>query len=134
MMATAARIAVAYTFVVSVDRTRVLLVKNTDGWSLPGGACLPDESLADAAVRETREETGLSVQVSHVVLVSERITDVHDLFVTFSAQVTAGSIRLPSQDEISAVEWIEFDKAQQLMVVDGKSEAGSNLLREWSAA
>lgn len=45
-------------------RGRVLLVKHSYGmqnWELPGGAAESEESVADTAVREVREETGLRV-------------------------------------------------------------------------
>lgn len=44
---------------------RVLLVKHMYGklnWELPGGGAEPNESAAETAVREVREETGLVVQ------------------------------------------------------------------------
>jgi 8-oxo-dGTP pyrophosphatase MutT (NUDIX family) len=46
--------------VVDADR-RLLLVRDagTGLWATPGGAVDPDESPADAAVREMWEETGL---------------------------------------------------------------------------
>ena len=42
----------------------ILLVRQRDGdvWSTPGGAIEPDESPVDAVIRETLEETGLSVE------------------------------------------------------------------------
>jgi 8-oxo-dGTP pyrophosphatase MutT (NUDIX family) len=42
----------------------ILLVRQREGdvWSTPGGAIEPDESPADAVVRETWEETGLLVK------------------------------------------------------------------------
>jgi 8-oxo-dGTP pyrophosphatase MutT (NUDIX family) len=44
--------------------SEILLVHQRDGniWSTPGGAIEPDETPADAVVRETWEETGLLVQ------------------------------------------------------------------------
>jgi 8-oxo-dGTP pyrophosphatase MutT (NUDIX family) len=44
----------------------VLLIRRTDNgnWALPGGAIEMTESVADAAVRETFEETGIQVEVT----------------------------------------------------------------------
>ena len=46
------------------DQGRVLLARhaNDNVWMAPGGALDPDESPADAAVREVWEETGLVVE------------------------------------------------------------------------
>ena len=51
------------------DRQRVLLVRHVEGndWTTPGGMIEPYETPADAAVRETWEETGLFVTLTHVV-------------------------------------------------------------------
>lgn len=50
------------------DAGRLLLVRIRDDgtWSTPGGAIEPDESPADAAVRETFEETGLRVRPTEI--------------------------------------------------------------------
>ena len=50
------------------DLGRLLLVRQSDGgaWSTPGGAIEFDETPADAVVRETWEETGLSVSVARI--------------------------------------------------------------------
>lgn len=47
----------------------VLLVKQSYGklnWELPGGAAEANESIAETAQREVREETGLSVVTQHM--------------------------------------------------------------------
>jgi 8-oxo-dGTP pyrophosphatase MutT (NUDIX family) len=51
------------TAIVYGSQGEILLVRQRDGdvWSTPGGAIEPDESPADAVVRETWEETGLLV-------------------------------------------------------------------------
>lgn len=50
---------------------RLLLMRHADSgrWVLPGGAVEPDEQPAAAAVRETREETGLEVRPVAIVAV-----------------------------------------------------------------
>src|SRR5574341_233876 len=48
---------------------RILLVRQREGeiWSTPGGVIEPDETPADAVVREVREETGLLVRPDRVL-------------------------------------------------------------------
>jgi 8-oxo-dGTP pyrophosphatase MutT (NUDIX family) len=60
---------VAVAAVVVDDAGRVLLIERTDNgkWALPGGAQELGESVREAAVRETREETGIDIDVIGVV-------------------------------------------------------------------
>jgi ADP-ribose pyrophosphatase YjhB (NUDIX family) len=57
------------TAVVTDDAGRILLVHRTDNdrWALPGGGMDLGESIADAAVRETKEETGVDIAVTGLV-------------------------------------------------------------------
>jgi 8-oxo-dGTP pyrophosphatase MutT (NUDIX family) len=52
--------------IVAREDGAVLLIRRTDNgnWALPGGAIEMTESVADAAVRETLEETGIQVEVT----------------------------------------------------------------------
>jgi ADP-ribose pyrophosphatase YjhB (NUDIX family) len=56
--------------VVVVDEAgRVLLQRRTDNgmWALPGGKHEIGESLADCGIRETREESGIDVEITGIV-------------------------------------------------------------------
>lgn len=56
--------------VVVVDQDgRVLLQRRTDNgmWALPGGKMDLGESLAGCGIRETREETGIDVEITGIV-------------------------------------------------------------------
>jgi len=51
------------------ERERVLLVRHVEGndWTTPGGMIEPYETPSNAAVREMWEETGLYVELTHVI-------------------------------------------------------------------
>lgn len=95
---------------------RVLFVTETDRdtWSEPSGHHEPGESLEETAVRETREETGLDVEITGVGFVSHvRVTPdgddgppIHRLIGVFEAEPVGGTLR-PQPDEIDAVRWFD---------------------------
>ncbi|MEV0811411.1 NUDIX domain-containing protein [Micromonospora sp. NPDC050200] len=62
-------IVVAVSVFVTDEQGRLLLIKRTDNglWSLPSGGQEVGEYVAETAVRETREETGVVVEVTGVV-------------------------------------------------------------------
>ncbi|MFG2908613.1 NUDIX hydrolase [Kitasatospora sp. NPDC048286] len=59
----------AASVIVVDDAGRVLLQRRTDNgmWALPGGRMDIGESLAGCGIRETREETGIDVEITGIV-------------------------------------------------------------------
>lgn len=50
--------------IVMNDEKEILLIKGPSrGWEMPGGIVEEGESLKDAAVRETKEESGIDIEV-----------------------------------------------------------------------
>ena len=92
---------------------RYLLVKRAAEpdaglWSIPGGLIEVGEKAADAAVRETLEETGLSVEIMNRVDVVDKIVrdddgDVryHFIIIDFLARPLSGEMR-PMDDALDA--------------------------------
>ncbi len=95
---------------------RVLLVKRAHEplkgeWSLPGGAVDIGEPLAEAVVREVREETCLVVDAGPIVEVVDRIyrdldgrVRYHFVIVDYLCRATAGTPACGS--DAAAVAWV----------------------------
>jgi ADP-ribose pyrophosphatase YjhB (NUDIX family) len=66
---TANSIVVAVTTFVLDPAQRLLMIQRTDNdlWSIPGGAQEIGETIAQAATRETREETGITTKITGLV-------------------------------------------------------------------
>jgi ADP-ribose pyrophosphatase YjhB (NUDIX family) len=56
-----------------ISENKILLVKERgDGWTLPGGWVDPGESPSEAAVRETKEESGYDVDAVRLMAIYDR--------------------------------------------------------------
>jgi ADP-ribose pyrophosphatase YjhB (NUDIX family) len=99
----------------------LLLIRRSDNgnWALPGGAVDIGESLVQAAVRETREESGVDCEVTglsgiytdprHVILYTSDGEVRQEFSVVLTARATGGSTA-PSE-ETSEVAWVLPEEA-----------------------
>lgn len=95
-----------------IHNGKILLTQREDfeTWILPSGGVEDGESVAQAAIRETKEETGLDVELISLVGVYSRIgttSEVHAIL--FTAKPIGGEIKCQAGETI-AVEWFDFDK------------------------
>jgi len=92
---------------------RILLVRSHNGfWSTPGGHLEHGESPVDAAIRETREETGVSVRdVEFVAITNDVIpaTGRHYVTTWFRGVVDDPALQIQDAEEIAEAAW--FDPA-----------------------
>jgi|SRR5690606_2981419 len=113
------RVDVVYAFIYDDELEEVLMVNNKgSGWSLPGGAVKKGESLEQAVIRETREETNLVIDVGNIIAVNEAFflkQEHHALFITFKAKVIAGEISIEENEEIKEIKWLDINIANDLM-------------------
>jgi 8-oxo-dGTP diphosphatase len=113
------RVDVAYALIYNENKEKILMVNNKgSGWSLPGGAVEKGETLEQAVIRETKEETGLTIEIENIVAVNEAFfkeNGHHALFITFKAKVIEGEISIQYENEISEVEWVGTQRANELM-------------------
>ncbi len=98
------------------DAGRLLLIHKVDNdlWALPGGGMEVGESIADAAVREVAEETGVNVELTGLVgiytdpghVMAYDNGEVRQEFsVCFRARVTGGEAR-EDGSETKEVRWV----------------------------
>lgn len=94
----------------------ILLIRRTDNgnWAMPGGGVELGESLSQAAVRETREESGVECEITglsgiytdpgHVILYTSNGEVRQEFSIVLTARA-AGGQPAPS-DETSEVRWV----------------------------
>jgi ADP-ribose pyrophosphatase YjhB (NUDIX family) len=94
-----------------IHEGKILLTQRTDyeTWVLPSGGVEDGESLAQAAMRETKEETGVDVELTRLIGVYSRLGNWSPGYmVLFAAKPVGGEIRC-QEGETIAVEWFAFD-------------------------
>jgi len=82
---------------------RILLTKRDDFhiWCLPSGGVEDGESLAEAAIRETKEETGIDVELTRLIGVYSRLGGIPDVHaVLYEARPIGGELRLQPGETI----------------------------------
>ena len=95
------------------DAGRILVVRTTylgPGWMLPGGRVERGETPHAAAVRETREETGMHVRLDRLLLIDAHRAQ--DVSFVFSGTVTGGDME-PQLGEIAEVGWLERSEIEE---------------------
>jgi ADP-ribose pyrophosphatase YjhB (NUDIX family) len=86
-----------------IQEGKILLTKREDFevWCLPSGGVEDGESLAEAAIRETKEETGVDVKLTRLVGVYSRLGGMPDVHaVLYEAKPIGGQLRLQPGETI----------------------------------
>ena len=82
-----------------LQNNKILLTQRDDfeTWILPGGGVEDGESIAQAAIRETKEETGLDVELTKLVGIYSRFGNfLNGHIVLFVGEQIGGELKCPS--------------------------------------
>ncbi|MFP3908088.1 MAG: NUDIX hydrolase [Acidimicrobiales bacterium] len=86
-----------------------------DDWTVPKGKLDPGEGWAEAAVRETEEETGLVGELGpELCATAYAVTAGPKLVRYWLLRVTGG--RFSPNDEVDEIRWLPLDQARSLVV------------------
>ena len=110
-----------------VDQDELLLVRRTRDpaigrWAMPGGRVEPGETLAEAVVRELREETGLEGVCGEYVGLAEIIDpDHHIVVLDFRAHLLVHGDPQPG-DDVDEARWVPLGEVVDHSLVPGLGE------------
>jgi len=95
-----------------IHEGKILLTKREDfeTWCLPSGGVEEGESLAQAAIRETKEETGVESELTRLVGIYSRLVNWSSGYIVlFAAKPIGGELKCQPGETI-AVEWFAYDE------------------------
>ena len=110
------------------EKNQLLLQKRAvpaekDHWCIPGGRLEMFETLENAVIRETKEETDLDIEVIKMIGVCDHIIKeegVHWVATSFLCKIKSGVPKIMEPDKASDLRWFDLDKLPEKLTITTK--------------
>ena len=112
--------------------SKILMVQeNKDNkkgkWNMPAGKLEENESIIDAAIRETKEETNIDIKVTGLIAIHESISTIGNLIIMyFKGEYVSGKIKY-DEKEIADAKWMTIE---EISALDKKNIRGGDTIDE----
>jgi len=103
---------------VKKDDKILMVQENKEGikgkWDMPAGKLEDNESIIEAAIRETKEETNIDIDIKGIIAIQENVSSIGQLLILyFLGEYIDGEIKFDNK-EISNVQWMTEEEIRNL--------------------
>lgn len=116
-----------------IENNKVLLIQQTDNaWGFPKGHIENNETEQETAIRETKEETNLDVEIisNKKYIINYKINNEIDKeVVLFLAKKTSDKIK-KQDEEIKNIRWVDLNQAFDIITYENTKDIYKEVLKD----
>ncbi len=116
-----------------IENNKVLLIQQTDNaWGFPKGHVENNETEQETAIRETKEETNLDVEIisNKKYIINYKINNEIDKEVVFFlAKKTSDKIK-KQDEEIKNIKWVDLNQAFDIITYENTKDIYKEVLKD----
>lgn len=116
-----------------IENNKVLLIQQTDNaWGFPKGHVENNETEQETAIRETKEETNLDVEIisNKKYIINYKINNEIDKeVILFLAKKTSDKIK-KQDEEIKNIKWVDLNQAFDIITYENTKDIYKEVLKD----